>query len=281
MERFLEDFSQFIRENNINTFRISLIEGDSLPVTREFVPCNPCQDSYSCAKVFTLTAIGLLWDEGKLRLDEKITDILAPFCPKDMPPRWGEITVDMAIRHHMGLPAGYLDIDCKRVEDYGEDFLANVLSYPIDEPDRYVYTDAAYYVLARVVTQRAGMPITDYLWKKLFLPLRFREAAWSCCPMGHAMGATGLYLRSEDLVKLGAVYMNGGCYMGHRILSREWVDTVLQRGYLQSIGSAGAYGHAGMRGQMLMVLPEQNITVAWHGFSGENPKAWVASYFGG
>ena len=69
--------------------------------------------------------------------------------------------------------------------------------------------------------------------------------------------------------------------MGHRILSRIGVDTVLQRGYLQSIGSAGAYGHAGMRGQMLMVLPEQNITVAWHGFSGENPKAWVASYFGG
>lgn len=280
MEQFLDAFSDYIRKKNINIFRISVIEGDSLPVTREFTQCNPCQDSYSCAKAFTLTAIGMLWDEGKLRLDEYITDILAPFCPENMPRRWRKITVDMAIRHHIGLPGGYLDIDCKRVQDYGEDFLTNVLSYPIDEPDRYVYTDAAYYVLARIVSQRAGMPITDYLWKKLFLPLEFREAAWSCCPMGHAMGATGLYLRSEDLVKLGAVYLNKGSYLGQRIISDKWVDTVLDRGYLQSAGEGGAYGHNGMWGQMVMVIPRKNMAVAWHGFTSDNPKAWVASCFG-
>lgn len=279
MERFLDDFSQHIQQRGINTFRISVIEGNSLPVTREFIHCNPCQDSYSCAKAFTLTAIGMLHDAGKLSLDEKITDILAPYCVDNMSERWNKITVDMAIRHHMGLPGGYLDIDCKKVEDYGEDFLANVFSFPIEEPDSYIYTDAAYYVLARVVTQRAGMPIEDYLWKKLFLPLQFREVAWSCCPKGYAMGATGLYLRSEDLVKLGAVYLNGGSYMGHQIVSEAWVNTVLQRGYLQTIGSAGAYGHAGMRGQMVMILPEQRLAVAWHGFSSENPKTWVASYF--
>lgn len=279
MEQFLDDFSRYIKDKNISIYRISLIRGNESPVTRELIPCNPCQDSYSCAKAFTLTAIGMLWDEGKLRLEEKITDILAPYCPDSMPERWHEITVDMAIRHHLGLPGGYLDIDCKRVEDYGADFLKNVLSYPIEQPDRYVYTDAAYYILARVVSQRAGVHITEYLWNKLFLPLSFREAAWSCCPMGHAMGATGLYLRSDDMVKLGAVYLNKGSYQGKRIVSEKWVETVLDRGYLQPVGCSGAYGHSGMRGQMILVIPGQNLALAWHGFTSENPKTWAASYF--
>ena len=279
MERFLDAFENHIRERNINIYRVSVVHGTEAPVTREFVPCNPCQNSYSCAKMFTLTALGMLWDEGRLNLEEKLVDILAPLLPEKVAPGWEEITVDMAIRHHMGLPGGYLDIDCKDAKEFGEDFLANVFSYPIGKPDRYIYTDAAYYVLARVVSCRAGMNITDYLWKKLFYPLSFREAAWSSCPGGFAMGATGLYIRTEDMVKLGALYLNDGLWENARLISHDWISTVHTRGYLQKVGEHGAYGHGGMRGQMILVIPEANTAVAWHGFTGENPRQWVADWF--
>ena len=279
MEAFFDAFEEYIRENQINLYRVSLIHGDGDPVTREFVRCNPCQDSYSCAKMFTLTALGMLWDEGKLDLQEKLVDILKPYLPGNVAPGWENVTVDMAIRHHMGLPGGYLDIDCQNLVDYGSDFLGNVFSYPISHPDRYIYTDAAYYVLARVVAHKVGKPITDYLWEKLFFPMEFREVAWSCCPEGHAMGATGLYIRSEDMVKLGALYLNTGVYKGRRFLSAEWMDTVHSRGYLQPVGEHGAYGHGGMCGQMILIIPEADVTVAWHGFTGDNPRKWVAEWF--
>jgi len=97
--------------------------------------------------------------------------------------------------------------------------------------------------------------------------------------MNHAMGATGLYIRTEDMVKLGALYLNKGVYRNERILSEAWIDMVLEKGYLPRYGETG-YGHGGMRGQMLMVLPQHERAVAWHGYhsDGELVNKWIANY---
>ena len=99
--------------------------------------------------------------------------------------------------------------------------------------------------------------------------------------MGHTMGATGLYIRTDDMVKLGALYLCDGCYRGERILSREWVNTVLERGYELREGVAGAIRKGGMRGQMLAIFPKQNRAVAWHacGFAdSDHLLEWIARY---
>ena len=122
-----------------------------------------------------------------------------------------------------------------------------------------------------------------FCWENIFLPLGFREAAWSCCPKGHAMGATGLYIRCEDMVKIGAVYLNGGEYLGKRIVSEEWVKKVLDRQYeFAPNGIKDAYSKGGMNGQNLIVIPQSNRVVAWHGFSRSDSKGdlhrWVVDY---
>lgn len=64
--------------------------------------------------------------------------------------------------------------------------------------------------------------------------------------MGYPMGATGLYIRTQDMVKLGALYLRQGTYAGKRILSEHWTRLVLERGYeLCPAGKNGAYGKAG------------------------------------
>lgn len=279
MSEFLDEFSAFVRAQGINIYRIAEIEGDGEAQLAELKECNPCQNSYSVAKLFTLTAIGLLWDEEVLDTNERITDILAAYCPRCMDEKWRDITVDMAIRHHCGLPSGYLDIDCCDSTEFGTDYLAYVLSTPVGDTAEYSYTDADYYLLSRVVSEKAGCGLTEYLWKKLFSRLGFREAAWSTCPQNHSMGATGLYIRTEDMVKLGALYLNKGLYHGERVLSEGWVSTALERGYLHGY-KAGGYGHGGMRGQMLLVLPSHNRAVAWHGYhsDGDAVNGWLYSY---
>lgn len=275
---FIEAFSDFIKKNNINIYRATAITDDSISETVTFQDCNPCQNSYSVSKVFTLTAIGVLYDEGLLQIDEKLTDIFGELCTANMPEEWNDRTVEMAISHRCGLPCGYLDIDCQNPSDFGKDYLSYILSTPLNEPE-FSYTDAEFYLLSRIVSVRTKKTMLEYLWDKLFFPLEFREVAWSSCPMNYPIGATGLYIQTEDMEKLGAVYLNKGIYNGQRIVSEKWVDLVLQKGFLYPYTTHG-YGHAGMMGQMLAVFPNHNLTVAWHGFhqNEEEIRCWIESF---
>jgi len=279
MELFVNSLTEFIRERSLNVYRIAAMSRDGETVSVTLNDCNPCQNSYSISKFFTLTAIGLLWDDGLIKLDEKLTDIFAELCPPNMPSEWKDRTVEMAITHHCGLPCGYLDIDVQNPVKFGNDYLSYVLSTPLNDSSEYAYTDAEFYLLARVVSIRCGKPMLEYLWERLFEKLAFREVAWSSCPMNHTMGATGLYIRTDDMVKLGALYLNKGIYNGHRILSEKWIDTVVEKEYLKSYTKHG-YGHGGMCGQMLAIFPKLNFTVAWHGYHNEmdTMDKWVDEY---
>ena len=236
----------------------------------DIIKTNPCQNVYSVAKAFVVTAVGLLVDRGLLSTDEVVTDILADEIPTGCQPAWYKTTVDMLLLHKVGLPGGFLDIDCYDSRNFGEDYLAYTLTYPTPEdytPDKSTYTDAAFYILSRIVEKRAGEPLDNLLWRELLFPIGCLEAAFSRCPKGHPLGATGLYIRVAEVAKLGSIYLNGGMYGSRRILSEDWVGTALSRGYeLKPKCGGRAYGKGGMRGQMLLVLSEQRRVVAWQGY---------------
>lgn len=236
----------------------------------DIIKTNPCQNVYSVAKAFVVTAVGLLVDRGLLSTDEVVTDILADEISDGCQPSWYKTTVDMLLLHKVGLPSGFLDIDCYDSRNFGEDYLAYTLTYPTPEdytPEKSTYTDAAFYILSRIVEKRAGEPLDNLLWRELLFPIGCLEAAFSRCPKGHPMGATGLYIRAAEVAKLGSIYLNGGMYGSRRILSEDWVGTALSRGYeLKPRCGGRAYGKGGMRGQMLLVLPEQKRVIAWQGY---------------
>jgi CubicO group peptidase (beta-lactamase class C family) len=80
------------------------------------------------------------------------------------------------------------------------------------------------------------------------------------------MGATGLYLRTEDMVKLGILYLNKGLWKGTRVISEEWVDLVLEQGYEFKDQGNGWAGKGGMNGQMLTFHTKKGLAVAWHSY---------------
>ncbi len=269
MSELMDKIVNYITENNCNVYRVALMGDGFEPEFKTLVPANPCQDSYSMAKAFVVTAIGLLYDRGLLKTEDKVTDILAEFVPEGIDGRWHNITVDDALKHRMGLPQNFLDIDCFDANGFTDDYLDYMFRYPfMYEPcGEAHYTDGAYYLLSRVVEKLAGEGTDNLLWRELFAPLGFREAAWSHCPKGHVMGATGLYIRANDAVKLGELYRRGGVWNGKQIISKEWVDIVLSRGYeLKPTGIGTSFGKGGMRGQMLAVFPDKGLSVAWHAY---------------
>ncbi len=264
------------RRNGIY-YKITLVENGETQ-TAMITPANGAQNSYSIAKAFTVTAIGMLVDRKLLRTDEKVCDIMRDLLPSGIDPAWEEITVHHLLTHSAGFSGGYLDIDCNNhVSIAGDDYLGYLfrtkLEYTPGTDSRY--SDAAFYLLSRIFTVKSGEKMDDYLLKHLFYPLGFREMAWSKCPMGYPMGATGLYVYTEDLAKLGVLYLNHGMYEGKRILSKEWVDTVLSEGYELKRTAGGGYCKGGMYGQQLIFYPEYNRVVAYHAYGGEDLTSYL------
>lgn len=283
MSKFIDDCAEFIAAQSLDITRVSVYK-DRMIETVECVPANPCQNCYSVAKTFTMTAIGLLYDKRMIRLDEKICDIFADELPKDgMDPRWYDCTVEMALKHRLGLPGGFLDIDCNPSATFGEDYLNYMFTYTLEYTPNTdsKYSDGAYYLLSRIVEKKTGMGTDNFLWKEMLYKLGFQEMAWSHCPMGHVMGATGLYIHTSDMVKLGAVYLNGGTYNGERLISEEWVKLATENEYsLNWDEDRKVYSKGGMRGQKLFVIPSRNLVGAVQSFEGNSDAVvnWIKNY---
>ncbi len=232
---------------------------------------NPTNDVYSVAKIYTVTAIGICRDRGLLDTDDRFLDIMGIPLPEGADPRWKNVTLHMLMKHTAGFCRGFLDIDVDNASLYPtSDYLSMALSEPLSDGQGKTrrYTDAAYYLLSRVVEKVSGVTLFDFLRPYLMDVMRFGEYAWSSCPMGHTMGATGLYIRCHDMVKLGVLYLRGGEWQGKRVVSEEWCRTVLEREYeFSKKGVGNWYGKGGMHGQMLAVDPDRGLAVAWQGYS--------------
>ncbi len=271
IEKLLADVSALIEKENMNVFDFAVDDGENVHRIK-FREANPCNNSYSVAKAFTMVAVGMLVDEGKLSVSDKITDILAEEFSEtpDREEKWSEVTLDNVLSHKIGLSKGFLDIDTEDASAYGtDDYLQYAFMHKIDEPpgERRVYSDAAYYIASRVVEKVSGEKLSDFLWKRLFYPLGFREVSWSTCPKGHSMGATGLYIRTVDMLKLARTLLDGGVWKGARIVSAEWIKHAEANGYdLYPVADKNAFTKGGMKGQRMYYSYGDGIAVAWHGY---------------
>lgn len=226
-----------------------------------------CHNSYSVAKAFLMTAVGMLADEGRLQASDPVYPYFAEDFPPDFDPLWKNVRIEDALMHRVGFAHGFLDIDAEDVSAYPtDDYLRLVLAHPLAHRPgaRYVYSDAAFYLLSRLVSKVTGERADSFLMRRLFRPMGFKEMAWSHCPMDYPMGATGLYVSAGDMVKLGALYLNGGVYGGKRYLSREWCALAESKPFeLYPLGD-GLIGKGGMYGQMVLYSPEKRFAAAWH-----------------
>lgn len=265
----IDKLKKIALDNKFNTYFLCVGDKDYNIEKVEVVPGNPNCNCYSVAKAFTVFAIGLLYDQKKISMDDLLVDVLKKHLPLDMDEKWKRVRIHDVLRHKVGFGCGILDIDCDdaslyETNDYLEIVLKTKLKY--EAGTVYQYSDAAYYLLSRVVSEISGMDLSDFLRPILMDVMRFKELAWSKCPFSYSMGATGLYIRTEDMIKLGILYINKGIWKGKRIISSEWIDLVLENGYEFTHIRDGWYAKGGMRGQFLMFNLDKGLAVACHSY---------------
>ena len=265
----VKKYKQIAIGKNFNTYFLSVGDKDYNIEKEVVVPANPNCNCYSVAKAFTVFAIGLLYDKGLLKPTDLITAILKKYLPSDIDDKWFNVTIHDVLLHKVGFGCGLLDIDSDDASlypttDYLQIVFATKLKYAPGTVHQY--TDAAYYLLSRVVAELSGMDVADLLRPILMETMKFKELAWSKCPLGYSIGATGLYIRTEDMVKLGILFINKGVWMGQRIISEEWVNLVLSNGYEFKPLRDGWYGKGGMLGQFLIFNCDKGIAVGCHSY---------------
>ncbi|MEA5048230.1 MAG: serine hydrolase [Eubacteriales bacterium] len=175
--------------------------------------------THSECKSITGIAIGILIDEGKLTLDDRIVDIFASRVNKI-----NQFTHrNMTVRHLLTMTSGVTFNEAGSVTetDWVKCFLESVV---LKEPgSTFNYNSMNTYLLGCVVKQITGQGLVAYLKPRLFDPLGISNFFWETCPMGNEKAGWGLYILPEDIAKIGQLLLDGGRYEGRQLISESWV----------------------------------------------------------
>lgn len=175
--------------------------------------------TYSACKSITSLAVGMLVDEGKLRLEDKLIDLF----PEQVTAVNRLLMKEIRVRHLLAMTSGVLfnELETTIESDWVKGFFNSMTT---GEPGKtFNYNSLNTYMLSAVVCRVSGESLCSYLERKLFTPLGITDYYWETCPRGIEKGGWGLYIRPEDMAKIGQLVMQKGRWKKRRIISEEWI----------------------------------------------------------
>ena len=237
---------------------------------------------YSTSKSFTSTAIGLAVSENLISVSDKVIS----FFPEYLPDSISENLADLEIRDLLSMTFGQDPEPPFPTIVSSDNWVKAILATPIpNKPGSvFLYNSFGTYMLAAIIHKVTGENVVDYLKPRLFEPLEITGADWEVDPMGINTGGWGLRIKTEDMAKLGQLYLQKGNWNGKQILPETWVEEattskILQspelsqedrdkNDWLQGYGYKfwrsrhNSYRGDGAYGQFILVLPEQDAVIA-------------------
>lgn len=244
---------------------------------------------HSVSKTFTATAVGLAIADGKMSLTDKVIE----FFPDNLPAEVSDNLKRMTVRDLLTMSCGH-DVEPTGQREEGVDWVQTFLAHPVvHEPGTfYLYNSLGTYVLSAIVQKVTGEKVVDYLTPRLFDPLHIDKPKWEESPQGINTGGWGLYLKTEDLAKMGQLLLQNGEWNGKQIIPAEWVAEMSKKqvesinpgtrmeeaetkgmtkensDWMQGYGyqmwrcRPGCFRADGARGQYIIVVPDKNAVIA-------------------
>ncbi|MBQ5944217.1 MAG: serine hydrolase [Bacteroidales bacterium] len=307
-EKLDKAFSEYLRAvetDSVNMHSVMIVQHGKVLEEKWFGDETPGKPHilHSVSKTFTATAVGLAANEGLLKLSDRLVDFFPDKLPDmdALPPEQRKNLEAVTVRDLLTMNCGH-DTDPSGVirrstGDWVEAFLAVPV---VHTPGTfYCYSSIGTYMLSAIVQKLTGEKVVDYLTPRLFGPLHIEKPHWDESPQGINTGGWGLYLKTEDLAKMGQLFLQKGKWNGKQVLPEEWVaeassfqvpsvpsgvrpedaaklgetsDWVQGYGYQMWRCRHNAYRADGAYGQYIIVIPEKDAVIAATARTGDMQK---------
>lgn len=222
---------------------------------------------YSTTKSVGSTAIGLLVDDGKVRVEDSAAKYI---------PEWrGDAREGVTVSHLLSMTSGIKnDPGLREVEDR----IAYGTSQPlVAQPGTvYDYNNCACAALSAIIRVAAGVEMAEFLQQRLYGPLGMTQLRHEM-PAGKTIPYSGLHITARDAARFGYLFLRRGMWQGQRIISEAWIDQACRAsqevnpnyGYLWWVNTndfwkslpRDAYSAQGMYSNNVTILPSHDLVV--------------------
>jgi CubicO group peptidase (beta-lactamase class C family) len=206
-------------------------------------------DVRSISKSIVSACAGIAIQQGKIKsVNEKIFDFFPEYAKQDT-----GLKSMLTIKHLLTMSSGFAwneDVPYDNPENSEIRMIRSanpaeyVLSQPMDFPPGKVwkYNGGTTQLLAAIIEKTTTMKVDEFAKKYLFKPLGITKFEWIKYPgTDQPAAASGLRLRSRDLLKFGLLYKNRGIWNNKHIIREKWIEESFQSQIQQSHG--GSYGY--------------------------------------
>ena len=260
----VNDLMDFVKSEGSNTQAAILIRGSS--IIAEYYADKSDKDSivtsWSVAKSFTSTLIGIAIDEGYINsIEDPITDYL---------PEWkGQDQDKILLKHLLSMRSG--------MEDHGFVYVVNdMVSHSLDrDPIRppgtaFRYSNEDSMLLGEIVQNATGISFQEYADKKLFNLIDVDETWWTD-QAGSTISYSSIDMTPREFAKFGLMIAQEGSWQGQQIVSSNWVELATSKyDDLMSYGfqwwtsetkdiDYPFFSAKGLDGQLIYVWPETDL----------------------
>ncbi len=291
------NFIERLEKHQIPMHSLLLMRKDKLVTQAYYAPftADTPHRMFSIAKSFTSVAIGLLIDEGKLSLDDKIVTFFPDMVPSHVHPYIAEMTIrDMLMMRTCHTTTTYKN---NPKQSWVESFFTAEPTHPSGK--LFHYDTSSPHTLCALAERLTGLSMMDYLKQKL-APLGFSDGSYILKdPFGVSMGGSGLVATSMDLLRFAYFISHKGFIEGRQLLSAEYIEAATSKlsdtrmtapclseaqgyGYQFWRNERGGYVCYGMGGQLIIFLPDYDLicitTADTQGIGGGNQIIYDSLY---
>jgi CubicO group peptidase (beta-lactamase class C family) len=206
-------------------------------------------DIRSISKSIVSACIGIAMHQGKIKsVDQKVFDFFPEYASLDT-----GIKSLLTIKHLLTMSSGLSwneDVPYDNPENSEIRMIRSgnpveyVLSQSMDFPPGKVwkYNGGTTQLLAAIIEKTTGKKVDQFANEYLFQPLEIKRFEWVKYPgIDLPAAASGLRLRSRDLLKFGLLYSNGGVWRDKQVVPKDWVEQSFQSHVQRPQG--GYYGY--------------------------------------
>ena len=256
--------------------------------------------SFSAAKSFVSTLVGIAIDEGRIgSVEDPVTDYLPELAERD--PDFREIT----LRHLLTMSSGirYREGGFPRLGDdtytyYGVDLRDVALNRTqIEQPPGLAWHYNNYHplLLGLVLERTTETSVSDFMATRVWKPLGAEaDASWNLDSerSGFEKMESGFNARAVDYARFGQLFLHNGEWNGRRIVSEDWVRAATRAGPAADPASYHQYRYfwwidverperfyaLGKYGQYIYVAPDADAVIVRFGSDwGVENTTWLAT----